>query len=328
VVAGGTTALDGGTFELASGWLDGESTFSGSGTFEWSGGELRGNQTIGPAGKMVLTGPADKNIASASTLANDGSVRWTGSGNIRGVGQSRFVNRGDLVAEGDAAFAYYNNGVYPIGVLENTGTIRKIGSDGRTAFTADYGGWRFLNSGMLDIQSGTFDVGPNYEPAATVQTQVAIGGGADGTSHGTLAFPGMANFAGRLLVTVSSNFLPQTNIAFTIATYGGRNGDEQFVSPALPAMKGGSTWKVDYEAAGLRLSIATAASNSNPARTADGKFQMSLSGPPGKYALFQGSSNLVDWFDIQTNQPFSGEFNFLDPQATNTSRFYRTVIIQ
>jgi hypothetical protein len=55
---------------------------------------------------------------------------------------------------------------------------------------------------------------------------------------------------------------------------------------------------------------------------------MSLSGRAGQYAILQGSSNLVDWLDIRTNKPFSGEFMFCDAAATNGSKFYRTVIMQ
>jgi hypothetical protein len=323
---GGTTTLDG-TLELAGGSITGESTFTGPGTLQWSGGDLNGTHTIAAAGKLLLSGGLDKNIAGASTLINEGLIDWTGSGNIHGVGQSHLVNHGTILAESDAGFLYYNNGVYPGALFENTGVIRKAGSFGRTVLIGDYGGWKFSNSGLLDIQNGSFDVGPQYEPSANAQYHVVIGGPIPGTNYSLVVFSGRANFNGKLAVTLTNNFIPLTNTVFTIASFTARNANEQFVSPALPVLKGGMQWNVAYDDTSLRLSVSAGASNSNPARTADGKFQMSLSGPAGQYAILQGSSNLVDWLDIQTNKPFTGEFIFSDPNATNGSKFYRTVIV-
>lgn len=327
VAMSGTTTLDGGTIELATGSIGGAPIFTGPGAFEWSGGELQGNVAIGAAGNLSITGTADKSIAGGSTLQNDGAITWYG-GAIRGAGQSRFVNRGLFTAASDSFFAFYNNGVYPIATIENTGTIRKSGSTGKTFLHADYGGWKFVNSGTLDIQSGTFDVGGNYEPSATTRTALTIGGAAVGSGYSSLNFPGIANLAGTLIVSLTNNFLPLTNSSFTLVTYASRSGNDQFVSPVLPALGSGRSWRINYQPNGMTLGIGVAAANSAPTRTANGHFQISLNGPAGLYALFQGSSNLVDWVNIQTNLPFSGHFDFSDASATNTSKFYRTIIVQ
>jgi hypothetical protein len=46
----------------------------------------------------------------------------------------------------------------------------------------------------------------------------------------------------------------------------------------------------------------------------------------GAYVI-QASTNLVDWFTVETNSPFTGNLIFSDPDATHFhQRFYRCQI--
>jgi hypothetical protein len=319
----GVTKLEGGTLELANGFIDGSSAFEGPGTFAWTGGELRGSHTINAGGSMLISGAADKNVAGSSSLSNNGTIQWTGTGNIRGVGQSKIVNNGVFEAQNDAGFAYYNNGASPVGVFENNGTLRKAGGTGTTAFLQDYGGWRFANAGTLEVRSGTVSMGERLEPSAGAKTILRI---SDSEEYGRLNFPTPVAFTGALTVELANGFIPATNETFVLASYPSRSGE--FTSPALPALGDGRAWKLDYGANKLELSVTTASVAKNgSASFQPGNFKLSLSGPPGKYALLQSTTNLVDWVNIQTNQPFSGEFQFADPGATGARKFYRTVIV-
>jgi len=57
------------------------------------------------------------------------------------------------------------------------------------------------------------------------------------------------------------------------------------------------------------------------------QFPIQLTGTPGISYAVQFSTNLAlnNWTAVVTNSPTNGTFNFTDPQATNTSRFYRAV---
>ena len=57
------------------------------------------------------------------------------------------------------------------------------------------------------------------------------------------------------------------------------------------------------------------------------QFSLSLTGTPGINYAIQISTNLAlsNWTAVVTNSPTNGTFNFTDPQATNTSRFYRAM---
>jgi autotransporter-associated beta strand protein len=321
----GTTTLDGGTFQLANGHIEGTSTFGGTGTFHWSGGEIRGEHTISPGGKMLIDGPADKQFGGPGALINNGMMTWAGSGSIRGIGQSRLQNNGTFELQSDAAFIYYNNGVAPVGIVENTGTIRKAAGTGRSEFRQDYGGWRFVNSGTLEVRTGTFDPGARCELGASSRTVLRLASYEAGSGYGALSFPVAANFGGTLVIELANGFAPGTNGTFVLASYPSHTGE--FTSPALPFVSGGS-WKLNYEAQKLELGVEPTVTASNGAASFQaGKFELSLSGPPGQYALLQCTTNLVDWLNIETNKPFTGQFLFSDPKATNRSRFYRTVIV-
>jgi hypothetical protein len=322
----GTTTLDGGTLELASGHLSGESAFSGAtGLLEWSGGELRGEHTVRSGARLRLSGSAEKLVAGSSSLINDGTVTWTGAGQIRGVGQSRIVNNGTFEILNDSSFGYYNNGVFPVGSFQNNGTILKQ-SSGRSSFLPDYGGWHFRNNGTIDARAGIFDFGPNFEETASSQISLAMSGAAP-NEYASIAFGAPASLKGNLRLQLAAEHLPAPGTVYTLATYPSRTGE--FVSHALPTLPAGRTWKIEYLADRMNLSVqeVTTALNSALSRSADGQFQLTVTGSPGQYALFQVTTNLLDWTTIATNRPFTGQVQFQDPSATNRWKFYRTVIV-
>ena len=72
-------------------------------------------------------------------------------------------------------------------------------------------------------------------------------------------------------------------------------------------------------------------STASPTMTASNlvgtQFPLQLTGTPGINYAVQFSTNLAlsNWTAVVTNSPTNGTFNFTDPQATNTSRFYRAM---
>jgi hypothetical protein len=60
--------------------------------------------------------------------------------------------------------------------------------------------------------------------------------------------------------------------------------------------------------------------------SANGAFQLGVSGLPGDSYVLQASTNLIDWTSISTNQIFSNPFNLSDSNASNfPQRFYRVL---
>ncbi len=60
----------------------------------------------------------------------------------------------------------------------------------------------------------------------------------------------------------------------------------------------------------------------------DGSLQIGVRGPPSQAAILQGSVNLVDWVNIATNRPFTGQFQFSQPIGDQDGRFFRTIFVE
>ena len=55
---------------------------------------------------------------------------------------------------------------------------------------------------------------------------------------------------------------------------------------------------------------------------------MIYNGPAASAAIFQGSTNLIDWIPLMTNSPFNGSFLFVDSLANNyPNRFYQLLFV-
>ena len=59
---------------------------------------------------------------------------------------------------------------------------------------------------------------------------------------------------------------------------------------------------------------------------ADGRAQFSLSAPGASQAKVQGSTDLIDWQDLQTLSVTNGSATFTDTAPQLPSRFYRLYI--
>jgi hypothetical protein len=66
---------------------------------------------------------------------------------------------------------------------------------------------------------------------------------------------------------------------------------------------------------------------SGPFTYNNGAFQLTISGPvsPAFPTVIQLSTNLLNWVNVFTGTP---PFTYTDPNATNSSRFYRAVVGQ
>lgn len=172
-----------GTFNIVSGYLDGIITIPPNGpnapTFNWVGGDVIGILNIAAGAQLNISGSSDKSVyggnynTGGGTVNNDGTVNWSGSGNIilgryqdtyhlggRGV----VNNRGSFVVQNDARLY----GGIDSQVFNNSGDFVKSDSTGITHFVnaplpniATYY-VTFKNSGNVNVNSGTLDA-PYYD---------------------------------------------------------------------------------------------------------------------------------------------------------------------
>jgi hypothetical protein len=328
---GGTATINGtsailstGSFELASGTFNGTGTFNGPGAFAWTGGTFGAVLTIGSTASLLITGNTDRTFAG--TINNAGTATWINNATLNVSYSSVFNNSGTFLAQNEGQF-YNSTGGSPSPAFNNSGVLRKTTLT-TTTFANANGGINFNNSGTVDLHAGTLAINAGYFPSATSQLKVVLAGPIPATQFGRELFPGHASLAGSLQVTLSNGFSPTNGSTFDIVGYASRTG--QFASTQLPALPPGLGWKVDYNpnAVTLRVAPSDTTPTPPPAMLANGHFQATFSGPAGSAAIFQASTNLINWVSLMTNSPFTGTFLFDDGAAMKfTNRFYQILIV-
>ncbi len=297
-----------------------------NGSFNWSGGTLGGDLTIAPGGVMNLTGSTAKTFDSAAVLRNNGTIHWTG-GDIFSDGRPVYGMRPATInneagalfsVENDAYFAWYNPGH----VFNNkSGAVfRKTIATGTTIVN-----WTFNNSGTIDLQNGSVSLEDRVLNSGG-SVRVALKGTSATTEFGVLNLSGVATLQGALTVVTTNGYVPVENDSFSILNYGSRSG--QFAPVILPALTYPLQWKVSYSGTAFTLKVEKAHVLQAPTFNGAGQAQIALTGPSSAAAILESSTNLVDWTAILTNTPFSGVFNFVDPQTANAkSKFYRIQVV-
>ena len=163
--------LSGGTL-AGSGRL----TMTGPAASSWTGGAMSvGTTLVRPGVTLNLGGGTVKDIHSGRVLRNEGTMVWTGTGNIRS-GNATFENTGLFEVQTDADINQDLGGTHQ---LVNTGTVSKtagVGSSNPTDISVpfDNDGTALVQAGYLRLNSGD---GPN-------------------ASSGTFSVPAALDFSG------------------------------------------------------------------------------------------------------------------------------------
>ncbi|MGN6644698.1 MAG: hypothetical protein ACTHKU_17045, partial [Verrucomicrobiota bacterium] len=191
------------------------------------------------------------------------------------------------------------------------------------AFSGSYGGIQFHNSGMIDLLSGTLAMDGANDNASSAVLRIAL---ASSNSYPKETFAGSFGRNGALTIALTNGFVPADGMSFSIATHASATGE--FLPVNLPSLPFPLQWKLAYTATATTLSVERAHVLAAPHGPVSGQFNLNFSGPAASAAVLQSSTNLVNWMAIQTNAPFSGDFNFTDPNATNQpAKFYRVMIV-
>jgi hypothetical protein len=182
IVAATLTGLTG-PMRLTGGTLNIAGAMTAANSFTWTGGTLggAGTTTIPSGGTLRLDGFNTKTFAGSRALTNQGTVTWTGGGDIWGSSSAETTinNSGLFDAQSDDLFNSSSSSP-SVHVFNNSGTFRKSGGTGSTSFSR----WAFNNFGTVDMQSGTLIM-----PAGESSGNFTIAGPA------TLRFAGDHNLA-------------------------------------------------------------------------------------------------------------------------------------
>jgi hypothetical protein len=158
----GLTRVDGGTllvntpvsmvaFSLVSGTLGGTDTLTVSGTLTWTGGAMTGTgSTVIPGTASLGISGANEKELDARTLETDGTVTFTGGGQLRTDDSPQINNNGTWAINGNERFA---NGPNPTAIFSNAGAFLQNTGPGTTQINI-----RFDNLGGLEVGSGTLQM--------------------------------------------------------------------------------------------------------------------------------------------------------------------------
>lgn len=153
--------------------------FTGTKGVLWNYLDITGSGTLVNKGKLLLTSSSNKFIQENTTVRNEGSMNFEGSGTL-------YITEGELNNPGviDLQTPYGNisaNGTSGVRKLNNTGLIKRTTNEGTVEINV-----ATANSGTIDVQLGVLKF------SGTQGFNNTVDGTVMGT--GTLALPAAANF--------------------------------------------------------------------------------------------------------------------------------------
>jgi urease beta subunit len=150
---GASTVGSNGAFNLGGGTLSGTGSFTVNGPFSWSNGTVANTGGVTLNGTSSLSGVGSGTMSLNGLLINGGSLTWSGSGNNLYFYGGTLTNlaAGTLTITADVSALNGGGG----GTLGNAGTLKKTTTTGTTTIGSYV---EFINSGDVQVQSGTLDV--------------------------------------------------------------------------------------------------------------------------------------------------------------------------
>ncbi|MGA2541554.1 MAG: Ig-like domain-containing protein, partial [Verrucomicrobiota bacterium] len=229
-------------------------TNSVSGTLNLGpGSQVSGSLTVLTNGLLTIAGTGSVTFGSGSVLVNQGVVDWTG-GEIYTYPATVITNFGLWLVETDNQF--YNEDYYygsPNTPFLNPGTFAKTTTTGATTFY----GIAFLNSGTLDIESGSLNFAtPSYNtnsvPYAQTGATLEFGVSAPNLA-GQLILSTNVSLDGTLGLNLLNGWTPELGDEIPVVTYGAAS-QTAFANLVLPPLTG-MTWDVEAGSSGVKLRV-------------------------------------------------------------------------
>jgi hypothetical protein len=267
---------------LTGGTLGGTGLLAVNGPFVWSYGEITNTGGVTLNGTSSLNGAGDDTMILFGYLINAGALTWSGSGQnlyiyngtLTNLASGTITTIADVSSDGD-------------GSLGNAGLLIKTNTTGTTTLSAD-----FVNTGTLDVQSGTISLTGGY----TSKNGTLDFGISGATNYGKINLSGEAAFKGSLAVNLNGSYWPTTGSAFNLVTYPSESG-AIFTNTVLPAF---ITWQTNYNSTAFTLTVSARQTNAAPAN-----LTMSLAGNTNLSLAWPGDH--TGWqLEAQTNSNPAG----------------------
>jgi len=256
----GTGLVSPAVLNFINGTLTGTSTVTVNNTMNWTAGAMSGSgRTIIAAGAALNAANPSIIILSSRTLENGGTVLWTGGGIFGVMGGAVITNRAGALFHVQSAAGLGGGGAN--GRFDNAGTFRKSANTGTTTVQS---GLSLNNSGIVEIQTGTlnlggggthsgsFDVPSSAALILSSGIHAASGSSSIAGAGQLMVSGGIANLAGLVNVSGSNTFSGGTanftgntictNNTVTISGGGTANfSSTGLVSPAVLDLKENGT---------------------------------------------------------------------------------------
>ena len=301
-------------------------------SFSWTGGRLVDSDfTVASNAVLAISGAADKTLFG-TTLRNAGTVSLSGAGTLQAKVTTSHPNvlvtnlaGGVFDLQSDASLGFSDPGYSGWKLcFHNAGTLRKSGGTGAATF-AD--AWNFINSGLLDVQTGTLAfTGDNTLIGGTLNFGLT-----SPSVFGKLAIPASANVRGIIQASLNSpNGLSAGN-QFQVLNQGSRLRNA--VVFAGRNLGSGLVYDPVMSSSAVTLVLRAASHPTPPVVSLSYAPQLPafvlMEGQASTNYQLQASTDLSAWTSLQTNSAPTGVWEFSDPAAPDFDhRFYRAVAQQ
>jgi hypothetical protein len=265
---------------LVGGTLGGTGLLAVNGQFTWSAGEIQNSGGVTLNNTNYLNGVNAGAMVLGGRLINAGALTWSGIGTNLYFDNSGTINNltnGTITITTDVSSS--SGGI----TFDNAGMITKTGSNGTTILRT-----AFVNTGTLNVQSGTIDLAGTY----TLNNGTLSFGISGATNYGQINLPGAPSFKASLGVNLNGFYWPPVGTSFNLINYGTRPAALLFTNTALPPF---ISWQTNYNSNAFTLTVTTRQTNTEPTN-----LTMSLAGNSNLNLAWPGDH--TGWqLEAQTN---------------------------
>jgi autotransporter-associated beta strand protein len=236
-----------GNFNISEGTV----VFGNGGTVTIGSISGGGNLTLSAA---IVTGGNNQSTSFSGLVSGSGSLTKTGSG-VLTLARSAGNSYSGLTTVSAGALLAMNT----TGSATGTGSVT-IGAGGTLGGIGSIQG-NVNNSGAVAPGNsvGTLRLSTNYTQTSGGVLDIELD---SPSSYDKLAVTGNATLSGTIAVSLLNGFVPQVGNSFDIVTAAGFGGTT-FASSSLPSLADGLSWKLNYGATAVTLSVVLAGDFNN-----------------------------------------------------------------
>ena len=214
-----------------------------TGTLVWQSGRLDGAPTIASHGVVRYVAGSAQPLSGV--LTNHGLFLWpAGTYSAIYFSSGRLENMADGLVDLQVDAGFYSDG--GSAQVNNAGVLRKRTGSGTGFFASGVG---FLNTGLLDVQSGTMQLpGNSLAPGSRINCGLA-----SPSVYGRVSFDSSVALAGTLGMRFIGGYVPAAGSSFAVVSYPSHTGN--FATLDLPSLSPPDGWQLGYGASDATLFV-------------------------------------------------------------------------